>query len=64
MFLWIELIGDKNSPVHDVLILNSYITSKVELAQVEQSKSEIGHHEGQTQERVWGGTTFRHTVIY
>lgn len=52
----------KELPVHHVLALNSCITSEVELAQVEQSKSEIGHHEGQTQKGVRSGTAFRDTV--
>lgn len=53
-----KIAGDSIPPVHDVLILNSCVASQVKLAQVEKCKGQIGHHEGETQKRVWRCATF------
>lgn len=63
MYFYTVLTGTV-PPVHDVLVLHRSVASQVELAQVEQSQSQVGHHEGQTQKGVRCGTTFRNTVEF
>lgn len=55
--------GTGGSPVHDVVVVQCGVVAPQEqLAEVEQTQRQVGHHESQTQQRVRRGTAFGNTA--